>query len=39
MSDASFCGLGQTAAAALTSGWKLFKAEFEKNVRHDGGKI
>ena len=39
MSDASFCGLGQTAAAALTSGWKHFKAEFEKNVRHDGGKI
>jgi NADH-quinone oxidoreductase subunit F len=33
MTDASFCGLGQTAAAALTSAWKLFKAEFEANVR------
>ena len=33
MSDASFCGLGQTAAAALSSAWKLFRAEFEANVR------
>jgi NADH-quinone oxidoreductase subunit F len=33
MTSASFCGLGQTAAAALNSAWKLFKAEFEKNVR------
>jgi NADH-quinone oxidoreductase subunit F len=35
MSDASFCGLGQTAATALNSAWKLFKAEFEANVRAD----
>jgi NADH-quinone oxidoreductase subunit F len=33
MTDASFCGLGQTAAAALNSAWKHFKAEFETNVR------
>ncbi|MCL2478674.1 MAG: NADH-quinone oxidoreductase subunit F, partial [Treponema sp.] len=33
MTDASFCGLGQTAAAALSSGWKYFKNEFEANVR------
>jgi NADH-quinone oxidoreductase subunit F len=33
MTSASFCGLGQTAAAALNSAWKLFKAEFEANVR------
>jgi NADH-quinone oxidoreductase subunit F len=32
MTSASFCGLGQTAAAALNSAWKLFKAEFEANV-------
>jgi NADH-quinone oxidoreductase subunit F len=32
MTGASFCGLGQTAAAALNSAWKLFKAEFEANV-------
>jgi NADH-quinone oxidoreductase subunit F len=32
MTSASFCGLGQTAAAALSSAWKLFKAEFEANV-------
>ncbi|MDR0443950.1 MAG: NADH-quinone oxidoreductase subunit L [Treponema sp.] len=32
MTDASFCGLGQTAAAALNSAWKQFKAEFEANV-------
>jgi len=31
MTSASFCGLGQTAAAALNSAWKLFKAEFEAN--------
>ncbi|MDR0316382.1 MAG: NADH-quinone oxidoreductase subunit L [Treponema sp.] len=35
MTDASFCGLGQTAAAALNSAWKLFKTEFEANVRHE----
>jgi len=33
MTDASFCGLGQTAAAALNSAWKRFKTEFEANVR------
>jgi NADH-quinone oxidoreductase subunit F len=33
MSDASFCGLGQTASAALHSAWKLFRAEFEANVK------
>jgi len=33
MTDASFCGLGQTAAAALNSAWKHFKTEFEVNVR------
>jgi len=33
MTDAAFCGLGQTAAAALNSAWKLFPAEFEANVR------
>jgi NADH-quinone oxidoreductase subunit F len=32
MTGASFCGLGQTAAAALSSAWKLFKEEFEANV-------
>jgi len=32
MTDASFCGLGQTAAAALSSAWKNFKSEFEANV-------
>jgi NADH-quinone oxidoreductase subunit F len=37
MTDASFCGLGQTAAVALNSAWKLFKAEFEANVRPNGG--
>jgi NADH-quinone oxidoreductase subunit F len=35
MSDASFCGLGQTAAAALNSAWKHFKGEFEAQVRKD----
>ena len=33
MNDASFCGLGQTAAAALNSAWKHFKEEFEANVK------
>ena len=32
MTGASFCGLGQSAAIALTSAWKHFKAEFEANV-------
>jgi len=35
MTDASFCGLGQTAAAALNSAWKHFKGEFEAQVRKD----
>ena len=35
MTDASFCGLGQSAATALSSAWKLFKGEFEANA---GGK-
>ena len=29
MIDASFCGLGQSAAVALNSAWKHFPAEFE----------
>jgi len=29
MTDASFCGLGQSAAVALNSAWKLFPDEFE----------
>ena len=33
MTDASFCGLGQTAATALNTAWKLFRAEFEANVK------
>jgi NADH-quinone oxidoreductase subunit F len=33
MTGASFCGLGQTAAAALNSAWKHFKAEFEAYIR------
>ena len=33
MTDASFCGLGQTACAALDSAWKRYKNEFEANVR------
>jgi NADH-quinone oxidoreductase subunit F len=33
MTDASFCGLGQTAAATLNSAWKIFKTEFESNLR------
>jgi len=32
MTDASFCGLGQTAATALNSAWKKFRTEFEGNV-------
>jgi NADH-quinone oxidoreductase subunit F len=39
MHSAAFCGLGQTAAAALNSAWKHFKAEFEKNVSQGGGNI
>jgi NADH-quinone oxidoreductase subunit F len=36
MNGASFCGLGQTASAALSSAWKHFKAEFEVNTsRHN----
>jgi len=35
MTSASFCGLGQTAAAALNSAWKLFKTEFEANVSRE----
>ena len=35
MTDASFCGLGQTAAAALSSAWKLFKTEFEANITRE----
>jgi NADH-quinone oxidoreductase subunit F len=38
MSSASFCGLGQSAAVALNSAWKHFKAEFEANIITDGGK-
>ena len=37
VTDASFCGLGQSAATALSSAWKLFKTEFEANVRPAGG--
>jgi len=33
MTDASFCGLGQTAAAALNSAWKHFKSEFEAQIK------
>ena len=33
MTDASFCGLGQSAAVALNTAWKHFKAEFEANVK------
>jgi NADH-quinone oxidoreductase subunit F len=35
MTDASFCGLGQSAATALSSAWKLFRAELEANVSPD----
>jgi NADH-quinone oxidoreductase subunit F len=33
MTAASFCGLGQSAAVALNTAWKHFKAEFEANVK------
>jgi len=33
MTDASFCGLGQSAAVALDTAWKLFKTEFEACVQ------
>ena len=33
MISASFCGLGQTAAVALNTAWKIFKDEFEANVK------
>jgi len=33
MTDAAFCGLGQTATVALNSAWKLFPEEFEGAVR------
>jgi len=32
MTDASFCGLGQSAAVALNGAWKLFPEEFEGAV-------
>ncbi|WP_371363698.1 NADP-reducing hydrogenase subunit HndC [Sporomusa rhizae] len=32
MTNASFCGLGQSAAVALNTCWKLFKAEFEDHL-------
>ena len=35
MSCASFCGLGETATVPLTSAWKLFKEEFEANVKQE----
>jgi NADH-quinone oxidoreductase subunit F len=35
MTDASFCGLGQTAAAATNTAWKHFKAEFETHIRRE----
>ncbi|MDR0447894.1 MAG: NADH-quinone oxidoreductase subunit L [Treponema sp.] len=38
MCDSSFCGLGQTAAAALKSAWNHFKTEIEANVRAGGMK-
>ena len=38
MTDASFCGLGQTAATALNSAWKCFRAEFEENLKNGGGR-
>ena len=33
MTDASFCGLGQTAATAFNSAWKCFRDEIEANLR------
>jgi NADH-quinone oxidoreductase subunit F len=38
MTDASFCGLGQSAAIALNSAWKHFRQEFEANLSPDGVK-
>jgi len=35
MTDASFCGLGQSAAIALETAWKHFRTEFEANVRKE----
>ena len=32
MRRASFCGLGQAAATALSSAWKIFQEEFEANA-------
>ncbi len=32
MTNASFCGLGQSAAVALNTCWKLFKAEFADHL-------
>lgn len=32
MTNASFCGLGQSAAVALNTCWKLFKTEFEEHL-------
>lgn len=32
MTNASFCGLGQSAAVALNTCWKLFKDEFEDHM-------
>lgn len=32
MTNASFCGLGQSAAVALNTCWKLFKSEFEDHL-------
>ena len=32
MTNASFCGLGQSAAVALNTCWKLFTAEFEDHL-------
>ncbi len=33
MTRASFCGLGQAAATALSTGLKLFRAEFEAHLK------
>lgn len=32
MIASSFCGLGQTAAVALNTAWRIFKDEFEANI-------
>ena len=39
ISDASFCGMGQTATNALSSAWKNFKTEFEANIRSPAGSL